>query len=482
MKKQMFKFGVLFLFGCSVVNAENFRSSFFEGDWVEKAGARDFELQADTFNVLSYDAPNKGIFDATSSLQAAIDDCASAGGGVVLVPEGKYLTGSIFLKDNVHLVLAENATLLASMDISDYPEMDTRVAGFEMKWPVAVVNVLDAENVKISGKGTINGRGKPFWKKFYYMRDLYADNGLRWAADYDCKRPRMLLISESENIHVSGVTFRESAFWTVHVLYSGHVTLDGLVIRNNNEEKGPSTDGIDIDSSEYVLVENCDIDCDDDNICIKAGRDADGLRVDRPSRYIVIRKNKTYAGAGLITFGSETSGGINHVYVHDMQADGTARGVRFKSARTRGGVIEDILIEDLKIKNTPFVFEFTMNWNPEYSYTLLPEAFEDEDIPERWETLLQRVHPPEKGICEVRDVMLSRIDVSGKCWKAFNVEGFEEAPLENFIFEQVHLHTETAGSIKHAKSWKVIDSEFIFDDGGSVELVNTSDMAPAFKR
>ncbi len=464
------------------VNAQNFKNQFFKGNWIKQVGCEKLTFPKDTFNVLDNGSQNKGIFYTTPQIQKTINKCAASNGGVVYIPEGKYLTGSLFLKDNVHLLLDEKATLLASMDINDYPEQPTRVAGFEMVWPMAILNVKNAKNVKISGKGMIHGRGKPFWDKFNYMKNNYVENDLRWALDYDCKRPRMMVISNAENVHISQLKFKEAGFWTVHVLYSKKITIDGIIIRNNNQEHGPSTDGVDIDSSSDILVQNCDIDCNDDNFCIKAGRDADGLRVNKPSHHIVIRNNTTRAGAGIITFGSETSGGIHHVYVTNMTGNGTTRGIRFKSARTRGGVIENILIENIDVKNSPFIFEFTMNWNPKYSYTKLPEAFENKNIPQRWKIMLQRVKPPEKGICILRNVMLSDFKVSGKCWKAFRVEGVEEAPIENFVFKNISLHTETGGTIKNAKGWKVINSSFHFDDNKPIELINCSDMDKFFTK
>jgi polygalacturonase len=465
------------------LSANSFEKKFFYGKWVEQVGYKAYNFNTDTFNVLDYGAKNKGIFLTTSEIQKTIDACSSNGGGVVYVPQGKYHIGSIFIKDNVHLHFADSAVLLAGMSLNDYTEHQTRVAGIEMKWPVALINVRDAKNIKISGNAIINGRGITFWEKFHSMKPVYVQNNLRWALDYDCKRPRLMLIENASNVLIEDVLFKESAFWTVHVLYSNNVTIDGITIRNNIEGKhGPSTDGIDIDSSKDILVQNCDIDCNDDNICLKSGRDADGLRVNRPCEYVVIKNNKTGKGAGIVTFGSETSGGIHHIYVSGMSGNGTTRGIRFKSARTRGGVIENILIENVKIKNSPFIFEFTMNWNPKYSYTHLPDEFANYDIPEHWKTLLIRVTPPEKGICKLRNVKIKDVQVSGKCWKAFRVEGFREAPIENFVFEDIDLNTETLGEIKNAKNWRVINSSFNIDDNEAAEMTDCENMDVIFSK
>ena len=121
-------------------------------------------------------------------------------------------------------------------------------------------------------------------------RKEYDAKGLRWIVDYDVKRVRTVLVQNSSDITVKGITFKNAGFWTIQLLYSHHLTVNGVIIKNNEDGSGPSTDGVDVDSSSWVLIENCDIDCNDDNFCLKAGRDWDGLRVNRPTEYVVIRK------------------------------------------------------------------------------------------------------------------------------------------------------------------------------------------------
>lgn len=460
------------------MNRHSFRKAFFHGEWVERCGWNGFDFPDRCFDVQEYGTPADGIFPATAGIQSAIDACHVVGGGRVRVPTGRYLVGSLFLKSNVHLVLEEGAELLASMDLADYPEDRTRVAGVDIDWPLAVLNINMAENVRISGPGKVQGRGFPFWTRFRHMQPVYEANGLRWALDYDCKRPRMLVAANSRNIRLDDFTLEESAFWTVQVVYCEEVTIDGVTIRNNRAEfHGPSSDGIDIDSSRFVLVENCDVDCDDDNFCLKAGRDADGLRVNRPCCHVVIRNNRTGVGAGLVTFGSETSGGIHHVLVQNMRAQGTARGIRFKSARTRGGFIENILVEDVEICDVPFPFEFMMDWNPAYSYCRLPDAYVGREIPHHWKVLTEPVTPPERGICPLRNVLFANITVRGKCWKCFKVEGFSEEPIGGLVFENCKVETETGGEIRHACDWSAPGSSFRFEDGEPVEQENTAGLA-----
>ena len=133
--------------------------------------------------------------------------------------------------------------------------MPSRIAGIEMSWPAALINVYEQSNVKITGKGTVDGDGKLWWDKYWKMRrEEYEPKGLRWAVDYDCQRPRLIQVYKSTNVDLSGLTLKRPGFWTVHICYSRKVNIDGITIRNNGEARGPSTDGIDIDSSSDVLV------------------------------------------------------------------------------------------------------------------------------------------------------------------------------------------------------------------------------------
>jgi len=426
--------------------------------WVGEVGARTEPTGTGIFNVSSFGAVPDGTTLNTKAIQAAIDACERAGGGIVTFSPGNYLTGSIFLKEGVHLEIPERVTILGSPRIEDYPDIDTRVAGIEMVWPAALINVIGKKDVMISGKGEIDGQGKPFWDTYWEMRKEYEKRGLRWIVDYDCKRPRTLLVSESEDVTVRGVTFKRAGFWTVHLLYSNYCTVDGVVIRNNIGGHGPSTDGIDIDSSSYILVENSDIDCNDDNFCLKAGRDADGLRVNRPTEYVVIRHCISRAGGGLFTCGSETSGGIRYVLAHDLKAKGTSVGLRFKSAMNRGGTTQHIYLKDIEMEEVGTAIEATMNWNPSYSYSALPEEYEGKELPDHWKKMLEEVNPLEKAIPYFNNIYFFGIRVTN-AKRALSVEGSEVSKMKDFYFNDIRINTQNAGSVKYAENWTIEDME-----------------------
>ncbi|KAJ8136025.1 hypothetical protein OY671_010762, partial [Metschnikowia pulcherrima] len=170
----------------------------------------------------------------------------------------------------------KGVTSSGSRNIADYPEMPTRVAGIELTWPAASVNIYRQKNVRIVGDGTIDGAGKVFWASSWALRPAYDPKGLPWAADSDCQRPRSIQVFDSEKIERAGPRSRRAGFWTVHVCYSRDIHVADSNIRNNEGGRGPSTDGVDIDSSHDVSVERIDVACNDDALCSKAGRDADG--------------------------------------------------------------------------------------------------------------------------------------------------------------------------------------------------------------
>lgn len=437
--------------------------------WVSSVGARKTPVSKKMYWVNDYGKTTDSTRVITAIIQKAIDACAKSGGGVVRFKPGTYLTGSIFLKSGVHLVIGKGVLLKGSQDFGDYPEIDTRIAGIEMKWPAALINIIDQKNVMVSGEGKVNGQGKFCWDKYWSMRRDYEPKGLRWIVDYDAKRVRTFLVQSSSDITLKGLTFSNAGFWTVQLLYSDHITVDGVVIRNNEDGKGPSTDGIDIDSSSWVLVENCDIDCNDDDFCLKAGRDWDGLRVNRPTEYVVIRKCIARKGGGLLTLGSETSGGIRHVLATDLVAKGTGNGFHIKSATTRGGTVEDIHFRNIVMDSVGNAFMYTMNWNPTYSYSKLPEGYTWETLPQHWKVMLTKVEPEEKGIPHFKDIHISNIVVK-QARKAINGNGLTQSQLENFHFSNIDIKADVAGEVGFARNWTWNNVRIQSKDGAPVSV------------
>ena len=415
-----------------------------------------------TFLANDYGARGDGVTLETASLQKAIYAAASAGGTVTFKP-GIYMTGSLFLKTGITLDVPEGVTLIGSEKLDDYPMLPTRIAGIEMTWPAALINVRDQHNVVITGKGTIDGDGPIWWKSYWDLRATYEPKGLRWASDYDARRPRLILIQNSSDIQLGGgILLKRSGFWTVQILYSHDVHIDGVTIHNNEGGKGPSTDGIDIDSSRKVLVEHADIDANDDALVLKSGRDSDGLRVNRPTEDIVVRDCIVRRGAAAITFGSETSGGFRNIEVYNITAlSGVPSGVLIKSAHTRGGYGKDIRIHDLTLEGVAIPIHITMNWNPSFSYATLPDGAKD--IPSYWVTLTTKV-PEQQGLPHFSNVHIWNIKATG-AKSAFNVAAYPSATLDDFHFDHLDIEAATAGTIANIKNWTLTDSNIKTADG-----------------
>jgi polygalacturonase len=403
-------------------------------------------------------------------------DAAAKSRGTVTFPAGTYLTGSIFVKSGVTLRIDKGVTLLGSQNIKDYPIMPSRIAGIEMSWPAALVNVYKQSNATITGEGTIDGDGKVFWDSYWALRKTYEPEGLRWASDYDAQRPRLIQFFESDRVKLGGgINLKRSGFWTVHICYSTDVTLDNVIIRNNDPKdgRGPSTDGIDIDSSRHVLVEHADIAVNDDALCLKAGRDSDGLRVNRPTEDVILRDSIVRDGAAVITFGSETSGGFRNIEAYNLTGEGHVPvGILFKSAHTRGGWGENIRIHDITLTNVPVVLRITMNWNPSYSYATIPAGITN--YPDYWK-VLTTVVPDDKGRAHFHDVHIWKLKATG-AKTAFEVDAFPQVPLNHFTLDHLNIQAQTAGHIDDAKDWKFSDVTLTTADGSVVSLTDDSDI------
>ncbi|WP_395945015.1 glycoside hydrolase family 28 protein [Brevundimonas sp.] len=423
------------------------------------------------FDAADYGAVGDGAAINTRPIQAAIDAAAAQGGGTVVLKPGLYLSGSLFVKSGVTLMIGRGATLRGVQDVAAYPMVRTRVAGIEMDWPAGLLNIYQQTDARITGEGLVDGDGKVFWDSYWAMRRDYDPRDLRWAADYDCRRPRLIHVYDSQQVEVSGLNLARSGFWTVHICYSRDVKVADLIIRNNLGGRGPSTDGIDIDSSERVLVERCDLSVNDDAICIKAGRDWDGLRVARPCREVKIRDCIVRDALAGMTFGSETSGGFEDIEVSGLRIEyPVPLGIFFKSGHTRGGVISNIRLRDIHLQDVATLFRVNLNWYPNYSYAKIPAGVAD--IPDYWRALATPV-PREQGVPRIHDVHLSGIKaVGGKI--GFEAAAYPEAPLKDFTFERLDWDVREAGTIANAENWRFRDCNIDTLDGKGPRVTDST--------
>jgi Endopolygalacturonase len=312
------------------------------------------------FTITDYGAIEGGKSKCTEAFVKAIDACNRAGGGRVVVPQGIWLTGPIHLKSNVNLYVSHGATIRFSTDTKDYlPLVLTRWEGVECMNYSPLVYAFEAENIAVTGEGTLDGqasddhwwpwKGRPDfggWKsgtpcqnearaKLFAMGDANTPVSERLFGEGSYLRPNFFEPYRCKTVLLEGVTVRNAPFWEIHPVLCQSVTIRGVTV----DSSGPNTDGCDPESCRDVLIENCSFNTGDDCLAIKSGRNGDGRRVNVPCENIVIRGCNMKDGHGGVTIGSEITGGVHNVYVENCRMDspGLWNAIRFKNNAVRGG-------------------------------------------------------------------------------------------------------------------------------------------------
>lgn len=296
---------------------------------------------------------------ARTLLQAAIDSCSVAGGGTVKVSEGHYfLNGPLHLKSDVHLNLAEGAYLQFSGKSSDFlPVVLTRWEGTELYGHSPMIYAYHANNIAITGKGTIDAQGGlefAAWSKIEANdRDRLREMGDKLVPVHErifgegtVLRPSCIQPYGCSRILIEGITVKDSPFWTIHPVYCDNVIVRGVTI----DSHFPNNDGCDPESTTNVLIENCTFRTGDDAIAIKSGRDTDGRYIGRPSRNIVIRNCIFHSECNGLCIGSEMSGGASDVYMNNIEIGTVKNAIYFKSNRDRGGYIRNVVVDSITVE------------------------------------------------------------------------------------------------------------------------------------
>jgi polygalacturonase len=293
-------------------------------------------------DVKDFGAIADGSRTTTRELQAAIDACAAAGGGTVYVGAGRYVTGSLWMRSNLTLELDAGATLLGSEDFADFPEWQSKWEGPGVKpSPAALICGEDLDNVAVTGRGTIDGRGKVWWDAQFAALIRMRET----ASGEECRRPNLFRLVNSRNVFLTGITFCNSPFWTVSPLACDNVTIHAITIRNPADS--PNTDGINPDSCRNVRISDCHVDVGDDCITIKSGKEDDGRATLKTCENITVTNCTLVHGHGGVVMGSEMSGGVRNVTISNCVFYGTDRGIRLKARRGRGGFVEDVRVSNL---------------------------------------------------------------------------------------------------------------------------------------
>ncbi len=309
-----------------------------------------------TFDITRYGAVGNGQTDATTAIAKAIDACSAAGGGMVLVPRGTFLTGAVHLKSGVNLHVDEGATLLFSTDPKKYPMVYTRFESTECINYSPLIYAWEQNDIAVTGTGTLDGQAGPenWWG---WKRDTRTGPGADRKAlvamgekDVPVKervfgeghslRPNFLQPYRCNNVLIEGVSIRRSPMWEINPVLSKNVTVRNVKI----DSHGPNNDGCDPECSTDVLIDGCIFNTGDDCIAIKSGRNRDGRRVNVPTDGVIVRNCQMKDGHGGVAIGSEVSGGIRNVFVENCRMDSPRldRALRIKTNSYRGGVIENI--------------------------------------------------------------------------------------------------------------------------------------------
>lgn len=399
------------------------------------------------YDIRAFGGVADGKTKNTGAIRKAIAAASAAGGGTVYLGGGTYLSGPIHLASNITLYIDAGAVLKFSDDFDDYlPMVRSRWEGTEVFNFSPLIYADRATNIAVVGRGTIDGQGAAWWKYLRALKDEHQKTGA-WRADSKWRkefarvnpnlewpddrqnlemgflRPPLIQLIDCHNVAIEDLTIRNSPFWTVNPVYSDDVTVRGVTI--DNPLDAPNTDGIDPESCRNVHIADCHISVGDDCITIKSGRDRQGRRVGRAAENITVTNCTMGHGHSGVAMGSEISGGIKKIAVSNCVFDGTDRGIRIKSTRGRGGVVEDVRVQNIVMKN---VREEAITLN--LYYTNAPPEPVSERTP------------------RFRNIHLSGI--SGSAGEAGAILGLEEARIENVTLTDVDLVAQKGLSIKDA--------------------------------
>jgi len=302
------------------------------------------------FAVVDFGAtPNDATLD-TAAIQRAIDEAGATGGGRVVVAGGTFRSGALFLRQGVEFHVAADATLLGSSEIADYPRAPTRVEGRRQEWRVALLNAANLSGVRFTGTGVVDGNGIPFWAAFWQRR---KENPR--CTNLEVERPRMMFLDSCRDVRIEGLTFRDSGFWNLHLYRCRDVVIDGVTIKapDSGPIRGPSTDGIDLDSCRDVTVRRTSISVGDDCIALKGtkGPHADQDADSPPVENILIEDCTFGDGAGVVTCGSEATL-VRNVTVRRCKLTSGNNVLSLKLRPDTPQRYEDILVEDIEV-NVP---------------------------------------------------------------------------------------------------------------------------------
>lgn len=469
-----------------------------------------FEMPAvsrPTFNALNrsvvdFGGIGDGHHDNTEAFAAAMQAVSEAGGGHLVVPRGVWLTGPITFENNVDLHLTDGAVILFSGDYDKYPIIDTYFEGLKTRRCQSPLNAKGKKNVAITGSGTIDGSGDAWrwikrskltegeWKKLCQIEgsvtgvaqgfELWAPNqsileNLQkcamnvpewceteedWLSARDFLRPALLNFEQCENVWLQGVCFQNSPAWNLHPFMCQNVIVEEVMVINPwNSQNG---DGLDLEACKNCLIINTKFDVGDDAICVKSGKNKDGRDLKTPCENVVVDNCAVYHGHGGFVVGSEMSSGVKNVSVRNCMFLGTDVGLRFKSARGRGGVVENIHIDNVNMINIPtdcilFDLHYT-GLSAADALKLKQEMAAKGIVPER------DMQPVSEETPQFKDIYISRVTCQGAN-RAFYFNGLPEMPVSNINIHDTQVTADYGIEINESKDITISNVELYLPEG-----------------
>ncbi len=457
-------------------------------------------------SITEFGAESGGIFKNTEAFKKAISEVNSKGGGRVVVPRGIWLTGPIELKSNINLHLEDGALLLFSRDFEDYALVKTSFEGLNTFRNTSPINANNVENIAITGTGTIDGNGDAWrpvkkgkmtanqWKTLLNSGGVVSDDGKMWfpseisklghdlSTDQnvpdlqgieehqkvkDYLRPVMVSLVNSKRILLDGPTFQNSPAWNIHPLMSEDIIIRNLNVRNPWYSQ--NGDGLDLESCRNVLVYNNTFDVGDDAICFKSGKNKDGRDRGMPTENVVVKNNIVYHGHGGVVVGSEMSGGVKNVHISNCTFMGTDVGLRFKSTRGRGGVVENIYISNIDMINIPTeAIRFNLFYGGK-----APVLDEGEESME--EVRDETPMPVTEETPSFRNIFMDNIRVVDSHKAAFFM-GLPEMNVKNVRLQNSVLEAESGITAIDADGLELINVKVVSGKDAALTLYNTKNV------
>ncbi|MGM8360780.1 glycoside hydrolase family 28 protein [Flavobacterium sp. ARAG 55.4] len=488
----------------SVAQVSNSNATY-EGIEFKMAIVQEPVIPNNSVNIKDFGAVSGGDVLNSEAFAKAIEAVSQKGGGKVIIPPGIWLTGPIILKSNLELHAQAGALIKFSPDKSLYPLIETSFEGLNTWRCISPLYGKNLENVAFTGKGVWDGSGEVWrqvkrskltesqWKKFvasggvvnasktsWYPSEIFmnasegADQNVRldlktredFEKIHDFLRPVLVSIQNSKRVLFDGPVFQNSPAWNIHPLM-----IEDLIVRNvsvRNPWFSQNGDGLDVESCKNVLVENSSFDVGDDAICIKSGKDKDGRDRGIPCENLVIRNNIVYHGHGGVTVGSEMSGGVKNMHVSNCTFMGTDVGLRFKSNRGRGGVVENIFISDIFMTDIP---SQAISFNLYYGGKSIAETLEEGGTP-----VENKMIPVDEKTPQFKNISMKNITIAGANQAVF-LQGLPEMNLENIEISNLKVKADKGFTIIDAKGIKITDAEIDLKDTAVFDVYNAKNLS-----